>query len=982
MRPHPFAALLLCAALSLPAPAFAAPQAKGKPAPARVQIYLVDTSESMTSLRDATQAALTHQVKLAELAGDDVKVAVVFFGGHGVKVVGGKDGKPTAATKGLLDQLLRDWPRPSGATPMDGAFQEAVRLAAALPPGSDATVLLFTDGEPDSCVLRPEAFPEIKAQIDKALKAYEEQHKDLPPALLQNALARKKIAFETSGTEEWKQAYDRQRDLEFARVLEHAKTLRQARVRLVTVDYVGNYPRLKEIHQAAGGRAADLLVCRPPVAAIAKLHNLGLTALPGVAVQAPLHVAADQKASERTLSVRLDPVGDRALVTVVFEPGIENFEKGATLEAAAGGTVLAFTLDNDDAGRLLSRDSAGAVVAAHLLLDPLPQDGLVSLTLRVAEAQTVPACTAYVHLRLAADLAVDFRPQHRGADAAAPHLVAPTQPARWLAALRSKKTGKAFAVKAIEPVLRHAHTGAEVRLDVKADPHSQHVFVSEPAAVPRGVYDVQLHVSLGSGGRLTLKLPRHVESRDADEYLSLEITQQAGGQTEHASHARGHVDFGELGDEHDTATVAVLVRSHGFAGTLTLTPGCSGLADEKGNTASAWLSAAPDRLVLPPGRAVRLLLRLKLPERIEQQIDDGAFEGVLHLTTEDGEPIPLRRFTPLAGVSEGEEVSRVRFTLRRPRLLPRAPRCFRDALRPGPQGRLELPVAVSFGRPFRRRVTLEVAHDSRLARAITAQGPAVFRDAKGRLAPWVRLVAQSDSERTREAAPGEAVTFVFLFEMDDDPDAAAASGELELSAPGMAPVLLTVEVVPRRPLLGPAVRRTAWFVGVLLALNAGWAALRYLACRRWREGRAFVLTPERPLPGWLGALQVDRRGRVSLAALKDVRHGPAGARPEPRGAGRPLPVPVEELSRQPWCVEEAVPEGEEGWQVELCDYVPDPPEIHGEIVAAPHQGRERARQGRLAWRRLLLATLCLLLAWQLYAPPVLASAQWLYDLLF
>ena len=111
--------LLLVSAAALaplgPGPRAASLSGKGKPAPARVLICLVDYSSSMTALRDTTQAAVTHQIKLAELAGEQVKVAVVFFGGHNVvKVVGDDSGKPTAATRGLLDRLLREWPGPSG----------------------------------------------------------------------------------------------------------------------------------------------------------------------------------------------------------------------------------------------------------------------------------------------------------------------------------------------------------------------------------------------------------------------------------------------------------------------------------------------------------------------------------------------------------------------------------------------------------------------------------------------------------------------------------------------------------------------------------------------------------------------------------------------------------------------------------------------------------------------------------------------------
>src|SRR5437588_285246 len=191
-RHHLSHLMVLAAALAAPVPAAAVnPRGKVAPAPARVQLYLVDTSGSMEQLRDATQACLTHQMKLAELAGEQIKVAVVFFGGHGVKVVGDQ-GKPTAATRSLLGRLLREWPRPAGGTPMDSAFARAVHLVGALPAGTEVTLVLFTDGQPESGTVRPEAFREVKTLIERDLKATEDLFKDAGAAFVQKVLASKK----------------------------------------------------------------------------------------------------------------------------------------------------------------------------------------------------------------------------------------------------------------------------------------------------------------------------------------------------------------------------------------------------------------------------------------------------------------------------------------------------------------------------------------------------------------------------------------------------------------------------------------------------------------------------------------------------------------------------------------------------------------------------------------------------------------------
>src|SRR5207253_1834049 len=110
-----------------------------------------------------------HLLKLAELSGEPVSFAVVFFGGDGVQVFPAKDG-PTTAHKALHHDLVKHWPKPKGGTPLDAAMQEAVRISGTLPRGTDVSVILFTDGEPSSGWLRPEAFPEVKTEIDRLVK--------------------------------------------------------------------------------------------------------------------------------------------------------------------------------------------------------------------------------------------------------------------------------------------------------------------------------------------------------------------------------------------------------------------------------------------------------------------------------------------------------------------------------------------------------------------------------------------------------------------------------------------------------------------------------------------------------------------------------------------------------------------------------------------------------------------------------------------
>src|SRR5205807_2374168 len=90
---------------------------------------------------------------------------------------------------------------------------------------------------------------------------------------------------------------------EFQKVLGHAAALKQAHARFVSVDYVGNIAPLKEIHEAAGGRAEDLVMATPPSSVISKLHALGLLSLPGVAAQKPQRFEKDPKSFETSFTV-------------------------------------------------------------------------------------------------------------------------------------------------------------------------------------------------------------------------------------------------------------------------------------------------------------------------------------------------------------------------------------------------------------------------------------------------------------------------------------------------------------------------------------------------------------------------------------------------------------------------------------------------------------------------------------------------------
>src|SRR5205823_5114415 len=89
-----------------------------------------------------------------------------------------------------------------------------------------------------------------------------------------------------------------------------------------------------------------------------------------------------------------------------------------------------------------------------------------------------------------------------------------------------------------------------------------HRFLSGPAPLPRGTYDVSLHLILESGAQLTVKQPRCLVVQESEEPILLEIKQAGGDEPDpHASRSRSHLDFGTVGDRDTRVAVEISVRT-------------------------------------------------------------------------------------------------------------------------------------------------------------------------------------------------------------------------------------------------------------------------------------------------------------------------------------------------------------------------------------------------------------------------------------
>ena len=942
-------------------------------------IILVDYSGSMAALEDTNEPFTCHLLKLAELSGEPVAFTVIFFGGDGVQVFPAKGG-PTTGHKSLHHDLAKNWPRPKGETPLDAAMQEAVRIVGSLPRGSDVSVILLTDGEPDSGYLRPEAFPEVKAEIDRMVKAI--QAKGYPPAITQQLLARFEKETQDPPTEVFKRLYLIQCKAEFNKTLDHAKALKQAKVRLVSVDYVGGIAALKQIHDAAGGKENDLVVVHPASTVIAKLHKLGLTAMPRVVVQDPVFLPEDSKAYERSIPLKFDPIGDRALVTLVFEKPVADFGKHLLLEVSFDGNTYSFSEKNEEPARILSFDGAGKVATAHLVLDRLPADRQVTVTLKSPSlSMTMPALSVYAHLRVGKDIVAQFRPHHAPADAAGPFRISPNQEVRWIAAFRSKENSKPYAMKSIEAIFKNVHTGEEFRLETHLDPQVAFTFASEPARVPRGTYDVTLQTVLESGASITTLLPRHVQSELAEECIALEITQKTNKDAEYFSFQPGHVDFGEIGDDRTGGKVAVIVRSMGVPFDIPVEVSVESLVDSQGKSPKVpWIIPDRKNILLKPGRPEVVFLSVNVPKEIEEELSDGLFKGQLSFVRKDlGEPMPVKRFQSIAGVPDDEPPDLISFTLRRPKLEVRAPRCLRNSLRTDKDNRVVLPIRETIAKPFARTVTLTVLHTSVVARQVTVLTEATFVDTDGRQIPFVRLVPVDPDKHTCEVGPGQSAQWTFRFEADESFDLRKATGRMVVSGPGLPTTHITVEILPRASLLGRTWQLSLWILGVVMVILMLLALIRFWRAWKFREGNEVAVTEARPLAGFF-QIKATGKNQITLQPQRPIMYG-YGDEPKKRlSENGPLTVKSDSLSpSKPLVIEERTSDGSEGWIITLHEIFFDPAEIRGEITSAPAQFAEASRNWRQVRRWFLLAIGSMLAAAMFFTPSVVCVAQWIYD---
>lgn len=934
-------------------------------------IFLIDTSESTQQFNEphTMESMITQALMVAGLSQRPVKVAVIFYGER-VHVIAGSDGMPTAAHQTILLRALKEWPAPKGLTPLDTALLAAANMVKSARPGDSVTIVNFGDGSPTSGRLRPDDFPAVREQMERRIQAI--HNSPYPPEIQQEQIANLHRLWRDPESDEGKVIWSIQHQAQFDACLSHAAALKARRVRFVTFDFHG-LEALNQIHESAGGTVDDYALVRPANTILAKLHDLGLMNFDGVLVLPPMRVEARDDAFEASVPLDLGTVGDQALITVSFDTPIEDFPQHIDLSFASGGHSFRFEEGNLGPDMLLSHDAAGRTATATLSLADMPPDGRIVLNYRSPrQSLRAPAMTIYAHIRLGENLQAIFRPVHVDVDAKPPFQLSPQQLVQWTASLRQADEPRPVDLTNVEAVLRRQVDGREIRIDMSEDPAAPDRYVSaDRNAIERGLYDVELHFGFPSGLNLKLRLAGHIDCQAADEHVTLEL--------DDSSASPNWIDIGEIGDERTEGTIHLQVRSANVAYPITLDAAVVELTDSSGNAPGEPITdVSPTRFTVRPGKPTKVMLRWKLPERMDGVLD-GPWEGRLTLTREDlDEPVDVRPFEE--GSPAAEPINTVRFFLRRPEIVLSCPRGWRDELSDDAEGESSsLSIHADLGLPLERSIRLRAGHTSRVDRQLQLALELPFRDVQGRSYPEVELASVEECPLQQPVAVGTEAQWDLGLLIPMGLDANQLEGFIVISGDGMLPRRVPITLHLRHPPWGNAVQAGFWVLAAALALGAMMALRRLFRMRCFRLGHYFEITPEKPFE-FLSVLQ-SRKGETELViGERDVVIGKVG---QSRLVAAPRRISLAEMLRpgeELLIGKKATPESA-GLTVAVGppQIVDGEPVVPARIYDSGQHAPSLEKTPRQLRRRLFVGAIAALLAFFLFHPAVLGGLQWVID---
>jgi hypothetical protein len=804
-----------------------------------VVIYLIDNSESIARLPepDTMRSWVAYQVKQAALSGRPIQFAAVIYSGKDVKVIGSDKDLPTSAHNAFLQKLSDAWGPPKGGTPLDIALSQCAHMIEQVPE-ADVQVVHFGDGEPSSNWLRIDDFPPVQNYVESQLKAIDDR--DLPEKIKQELKQRRLLDVEDPSTDIGKRAFEIQAAAEFELCLQDANALRSLGVRFVTVDFAG-VEKLRQIHKAAGGIEQDYVAIDAPSRIVASLHELNLTAWPGLIIPPPIPLPVDSNGGEVYEVGReftLDPIAEAATIFVNFDAPIAEFHKHVTFELEVGGSSYLFSAENNDPQVMLTFDRAKRVTGAILSLDSLPKTGDVRIRYESPEmSMKFPGATVFVHLRMRRDLRPIFQPVTLPIGQAPPHSVSPEDAFPWISMISIDGESLPLAIIGGEVVL-HRDNGDELRIPMELHPEATNTFISpQLVQIPDGKYNATLHITLPSGFPVAIPLKNHIIVRRADEYITFELDE--------SSLSKDFINLGQIGDARHDGLVTILVRTHNIDQPVSLQFLVVGLSDSEGKTpGESIFKVTPDTLTLQPGRPTKVRIQWKLPNRLDNVLDGPFSAKVDCIRLDRNKPVDIRPFH-----DSYEPINEIRFDLHRPEVFIESTRAFRTFKCSSKACEVPLAIRAGYALPFDRDVVFAVYHDSSIGRTVRVDPKLPVRNADGVEFPDVTLVLKDGQETERNLKPGEKAKWVYELHMPDDSRIHEATAEVVFAGDGLQTAKLPLLLSIRPILLHETISRANIIVALLCGLLGFWALARCQWLKRWQEGKEFELSPGSPREG-------------------------------------------------------------------------------------------------------------------------------------
>ncbi len=929
-----------------------------------IVIYLVDRSASVGGLPvpDPSLAMITHHIRVAELARAPTKFLVVTYSGQGVQVFGDAKGMPTLAYETLLAQLDKEFPKPNGTTPLVEAYEKLASILTNFPVSERITIIHSGDGIP-TIGFDKNKYPKIAAYMSKRISqatqgvAPDEQQEKI------DVLQREwNDPLSPEGKRLWA-LYEKEATLTCHRIASH---LKKPNLRFVSVDFNG-VQQLRDLHEASGGAVEDYLLVKPASKLIQSLHDRGLTQYSGVLLSPPLRVESLGK-SRHIQRIPLSSLSDATVITVVFEKPIANYEKSIQIAVKVDGQVLKFSADNSDPQTRLCRDNAGRLAAAIFSMPSPIKSHEMAFAFRLhSSAGKIPPLVIYRHQRLSDSFDLILRPLNSQPTDPAPYRISPNQPVTWQAYVTNRITKEILPVAGIDVFLENQAQTASRRLAMVADPQTPGLFItSEPILLARGKYDAVVSFMVaGSTKPSQIRLTEQIDCRAVDEYLTLEV--------DDSSASFGYIDWGEIGDATVTKSVKCFLRSHGVNYPIQIRLTAQDFVDSESMLISADLvSFSRPELTIKPGQRTPISVTLKIPSHLED-VADGLVEGrLVAVRTDLNESIDI--LTQQTDDSSDILPDTIQFFLRRPTIQLSASRAGHNELRV--RGKAKTwPIPIDIAKPFVRSLALKVSHDSELEREITVKILGPFRNKQGRTYLSAKLIPTHASEAVRLISPCASQQWIYDLQIPEELPNESVRAFLEISGPGLRTERLLLEINPRKPLLGPYLRKAFFLLATLAGFASVVALTKAIRLRRFRKGNTFLIRTDRPFK-FLGV----ERGRLDEILLRISQAGILcrfQKETRNRTVRTRLPLKPDEVSPEnPLIITQ--PQEEDALSIAIEEVRTDPngPVLMARIEDPGQDGLRRHQQLKRSHRRILIFVIMAGLAQCIYYPSVIAALQW------